>query len=79
MILKFKERGMKRKRKYALVTGASSGIGREFAVQLSKKGYIVILVARRKERLLDLKKKLFGKSHIIAADLTKTEDRYAHQ
>ncbi|KAJ3339590.1 hypothetical protein HDU93_008007 [Gonapodya sp. JEL0774] len=36
---------------WALVTGASDGIGKQFAIQLSQKGMNVILAARRKEKL----------------------------
>lgn len=40
----------------ALVTGASSGIGRDIAIELAKKGYDIIAVARNEENLNDLKK-----------------------
>ena len=40
---------------YAIITGASSGIGREMALLLAKKGYSLILVARREDRLKQLK------------------------
>ncbi|KXS20783.1 NAD(P)-binding protein [Gonapodya prolifera JEL478] len=40
-----------RKGGWALVTGASDGIGKQFAIQLSQKGMNVILAARRKEKL----------------------------
>ncbi len=43
---------------YAIITGASSGIGREMAILLAKKGYSLILVARRTDRLEELKTQL---------------------
>src|ERR1700746_1579134 len=53
----------------ALVTGASSGIGAEFAKQLSTDGYEVILVARRAERMQELASQLRGPAHVLACDL----------
>ena len=44
--------------KYVLITGASSGIGKEFARQFASHGYNLILVARRKELLESLQKEL---------------------
>jgi len=64
-------------RKTALITGASSGIGWEYAKVFAEEGYDVIITARRIERLNDLKQKLEEKYdvqvHSIAADLTQVE------
>jgi uncharacterized protein len=44
----------------ALITGASAGIGREFARQLARRAQSLILVARREERLSELRDELTG-------------------
>lgn len=57
----------------ALVTGASSGIGEVFARKLSARGYRILLVARRRERLERLASEL-GDAVSIPADLTLDAD-----
>ena len=57
----------------ALVTGASSGLGQQFARALADKGAAVALVARRTDRLLDLQQEIEaagGKAMAIEADVT---------
>ena len=57
----------------ALVTGASSGLGRQFARALADNGAAVALVARRTDRLLDLQQEIEakgGKALAIEADVT---------
>jgi short-subunit dehydrogenase len=62
----------------AVVTGASSGIGKVYADRFAKRGYDLLLVARRKDRLNELSKELQQKYGVkvdtLVADLTKKED-----
>ena len=58
----------------ALITGASSGIGREFARQLANRARTIVLVARRTERLADLRDELLNRNpnldvHVRVVDL----------
>ena len=59
-------------RKVALITGASAGLGVEFAHQLSKRGHRLVLAARRKDRLDELAKEL-GNARAVAIDLSKKD------
>ena len=58
----------------ALVTGASSGIGRDIAKELSNRGYELILVARSTNKMEELAKELKTKSKIITKDLSIPEN-----
>lgn len=60
----------------ALITGASSGIGRDMARYLASKKIDLILVARRKERLEELKKELNVQVTVVVLDLLKKENVY---
>lgn len=60
--------------KKALVTGASSGIGRDMARYLSKLGYAIIAVARDEEKLEQLKEELGTEVIIIQTDLADSEN-----
>jgi short-subunit dehydrogenase len=54
----------------ALITGASAGLGIEFARQLAKRGHRLVLAARRKDRLETLANEL-GNARGVAIDLSK--------
>jgi uncharacterized protein len=56
-------------RPVTLITGASSGLGAEFARQCARRGDELVLVARRKDRLEALAEDIGGEIHVIAVDL----------
>lgn len=62
----------------ALITGASSGLGRSFARILAKRGFNLVIVARRRQRLIELKQELvhkYGvKVKILCHDLSDPEE-----
>jgi short-subunit dehydrogenase len=63
----------------ALITGASSGIGRDMAINLANRGIDLILVARRKERLEELKQECDTTIRPIPLDLLSSESISIYQ
>lgn len=62
--------------KTILVTGASSGIGKQIAISISKMGGTVVLTGRNEERLLETMNQLEGNGHLyFMADLTNENER----
>ena len=62
----------------ALITGASSGMGREMAKNLAKRGFNIIIVARRRQRLYELKRDIAEQYGVrvkcLCHDLSLTEE-----
>ena len=59
--------------KWAVITGASSGIGEELAKLYAKRGFKLVLVARREERLAELASRLNTETRIFSFDLSDSD------
>src|SRR5262245_5621332 len=59
----------------AIVTGASSGVGREVALLLARRGYHLVLISRRKQKLEDLAEEIsrHAGSTVLTCDLCRSD------
>ena len=67
---------MSKQKEIVLITGASSGIGKSLALEISGKGYELILSSRNMDSLNDVANsvsKLGGKAHVIQMDITRAD------
>ncbi|XP_023301046.2 hydroxysteroid dehydrogenase-like protein 1 isoform X1 [Lucilia cuprina] len=68
--------------KWAVITGATDGIGKEYAKELAKQGVNVVLVSRTKEKLIAVSNEIEAeykvKTKWIAADFSKGREIYQH-
>ncbi len=67
-------------KKYALVTGATGGLGKAFVYELAASGYALLLTGRSQQKLLILQEEIFAKypaveTRIYSADLSDTDSR----
>jgi len=64
---------------WAVVTGASDGIGKAFCIELAKRGFNVVLISRTKSKLDELAKQLEDKykvkTAVVAVDMSSTDPR----
>ena len=63
--------------KYALITGATGGLGKAFVYALAKRGYALVLTGRSEDKLLALKEELNVPVIVCPADLSKADERTA--
>ncbi|XP_075153827.1 inactive hydroxysteroid dehydrogenase-like protein 1 [Haematobia irritans] len=68
--------------KWAVITGATDGIGKEYSKELAKQGLNVVLISRTKEKLVqvcnEIETEFKVKTKWIAADFSKGKEIYGH-
>ena len=59
--------------KKAIIVGSSSGIGKALALELSGRGYVLGLVARREDKLRELQQQVPNESHVMVIDVNDVD------